>query len=1118
MANNKSTLYFSADDKVSIVVKRMQQNMAGLSNSMSKINSSNGGLGNMGKGISQISVGLGGATRGMQSLTGATGRLIGVAAGLAGVALSLNSIKEMFSHGLAVAANFDAAKNGMAGIITSVYGISDAQGKALEGSEKFTASLILAQDQANKLRNDVMNSAVSYSEALDTMQQGLGPGAAHGASIDEVRELAMSVTSAAKAMNMMQGMAGQELRALLTGKIDRTATIGTALQLQSDQVYKDALKSGKAADYLKDKLKGFVLAGKETAKTLSGTFATLNVQFDILSRNIVYQLTDQLQRLGPIIGKIFNPENGNVKEEYQPLIDMFDALGGSVGSGISDAVDYILEKAKDLGQYFKDNQQDLNGVSIIAGQIKDIFGMIWEIVIGLGLDLAKGIGNVSGLNTESEKTNEQMTTMGKTIKFIVGALELVKVAVVGIKIAFSQIIDVVRAMAAQLVDFVLDPIRGIMDVIATGLDAVGKGDWANSLRAKLESFKDTRINILASIQGDKNPYGIDKDKMDRNGGILEQALGGTINNNPITNSSYSKWARSTYNTNSPANSAVPPSGGDTPEESYLQKLDRVTKETIDKPLIAQLNKSAEVFANAGVKHIEGGLQDANSAYQKAFRDRLQREQDELEARVKKSGLTTSPIDGGASKDDGSAKRSFKTQLDTLKKNAQQQEDLYNDTNRRLDLTYSDGVTSIKNYFAERNKIYEDNYQTQKKSLEEQAKLVEGRASTAPDKEKVSLTKEALDIRNQLSKLETDHGYENLKNLSEQNKALREYDNNLLGIVAKIKELQGDTAGSRKISFDIEIQGLEKQYGADPEAMAKIKQYKSLTAIQNQFNDVSETYNRILDEQNSKEERINVLKENGFITELDSMHQIKDVRQSYIDQLTKQVEIAEKIQSQNPETLLAIEKMKTQLIGLKATVDPLKTKFDTLFNDSLAEAMTDFMDRTKTASEAFKDFAKGIERELLSLANKQIVKQLAETLFGSNGGENTFGSAISSLFANSKSTPSTSDSSDTGWVGSIGSFIGSFFGSGGAHAAGGSVGAGKGYKVGENGTEYFIPNQSGYLMNAPQTAEMMRRGGNSGNAITQIINITTPNANSFVQSSGQVSAQAYNALNKAKRNT
>lgn len=77
------------------------------------------------------------------------------------------------------------------------------------------------------------------------------------------------------------------------------------------------------------------------------------------------------------------------------------------------------------------------------------------------------------------------------------------------------------------------------------------------------------------------------------------------------------------------------------------------------------------------------------------------------------------------------------------------------------------------------------------------------------------------------------------------------------------------------------------------------------------------------------------------------------------------------------------------------------------------------------------------------------------------------------------------------------------------AGGGPASTGKGYIVGENGPEFFMPDSNGTVYNQAQMARM------GGTVVHMTVN--TPNAQSFRQNSGQVMADVQSALRRSMRN-
>src|SRR6185369_13431657 len=73
--------------------------------------------------------------------------------------------------------------------------------------------------------------------------------------------------------------------------------------------------------------------------------------------------------------------------------------------------------------------------------------------------------------------------------------------------------------------------------------------------------------------------------------------------------------------------------------------------------------------------------------------------------------------------------------------------------------------------------------------------------------------------------------------------------------------------------------------------------------------------------------------------------------------------------------------------LAATSDGLRNKFSNIFSDNFTTALDGIVNRTKSVKDAFKDMARSIASDIAHLANQQIAKRLADSLFvgGTSGG-------------------------------------------------------------------------------------------------------------------------------------
>jgi hypothetical protein len=144
--------------------------------------------------------------------------------------------------------------------------------------------------------------------------------------------------------------------------------------------------------------------------------------------------------------------------------------------------------------------------------------------------------------------------------------------------------------------------------------------------------------------------------------------------------------------------------------------------------------------------------------------------------------------------------------------------------------------------------------------------------------------------------------------------------------------------------------------------------------------------------------------------------------------------------------------KKELDQTKTLVEDLSKVIGTAFEDALV------------SGKGFRDLLKGIEQDILRIITRRLVTNPLEKFITNLD--------FSSIF-------------------------------GGAKFAGGPVSSGKAYIVGEQGPEIFMPPVAGNIVPNGQTAGMV----SGGQQVSQVFNISTPNADSFRASQRQLARKA-----------
>lgn len=206
--------------------------------------------------------------------------------------------------------------------------------------------------------------------------------------------------------------------------------------------------------------------------------------------------------------------------------------------------------------------------------------------------------------------------------------------------------------------------------------------------------------------------------------------------------------------------------------------------------------------------------------------------------------------------------------------------------------------------------------------------------------------------------------------------------------AELLQLQGDEAGAAKVQADAAIRRAQILAGQSAKSglpSVNVNALRQALDQQNALNRAKEVTGFINEKLSIQEGAIERLTKSGAISEMTAMQQLGQVRQQSVAELEKIVKGMEEVAAltQNKDNWrlqLDTAQAREALEALKASMDPLKEKFDNLFRDSASDSIADFLNGTKTAKEAFNDFGKSI----LKTMNDIISKEISQNLFGKDG--------------------------------------------------------------------------------------------------------------------------------------
>ncbi len=427
-----------------------------------------------------------------------------------------------------------------------------------------------------------------------------------------------------------------------------------------------------------------------------------------------------------------------------------------------------------------------------------------------------------------------------------------------------------------------------------------------------------------------------------------------------------------------------------------------------------------------------------------------RKKEKVEAAPRLSG------GGSSSTADDPAKKYLDNLLKDLDRGNAEQASLLSARNKMLEQYNGDNLLSFADYYAARKAVASEALQAQLANYDaEITALKDYQARAAKATDKAEAQGKINDLVDKKAKLQTDAAQDSITQLLKESKAYDDLATKVRAVTADLLELQGQTAGSAKIRIDDQFGDLTKRLSAngDTQSLGILQSLKDLKVAQAEFNDLGEKGSKVFGDLQQAEERAYISQQIGATGELATMQQIGVARKESIKQLNHIVDAQQRIaiESGNPVLIENAQKAQLALDRLKASAAITANRITSIFENNFSDNFAQFIQGTKSASDAFKSFAQSVVNSLIQIAAQEVA---------------------TSIFGGAK------DGS-----GSVGSFFTDIFG--GGKATGGPVFDGKAYLVGEKGPELFVPGMSGNIV---PNHVLGKSAGNSAPVIT--INQTT----------------------------
>ncbi len=485
--------------------------------------------------------------------------------------------------------------------------------------------------------------------------------------------------------------------------------------------------------------------------------------------------------------------------------------------------------------------------------------------------------------------------------------------------------------------------------------------------------------------------------------------------------------------------------------------------------------------------------------------------------------------GGGGKDDPT-KKLLDNDLAAFRAQGEQAKELLAERNKILDLYNSQGLLSVKDYYAALQGNLDEATKAQAKSYDDQIDALKKFQTQA------SKQTDVADAQGKINKLEEDKaklyrasGTASLESSIKQVQAQKAISDAFNEVNAKILEFNGNLRAAAEIRFDASNEKLLKQAIAEgnDETVKRIGLLKQYTLAQADITKATDAFSLAQGDLSIQEDRITIAQQRGTMSEIQALTASGDARKAAVAVMQQELDALLAINDavRTPQQNQAIERLKLQLDQLKASVDPLGDKINGIFGDAAGSAFSDFITGAKTAKEALKDFANQVFKSFADMIAKDLGKQLFSSLFG-GGSSNTDAGGIGGLLSGILGGSSKSSGASSG--GGLSGLLGGLFGSGGGAAAasgGDPLGAfialngfasGGFTGAGAANDPAGVVHKGEYVLTAAQTQKIgvanLDRGNFGGGTVVQIHQTFAPGATR--QTTDQAAMAAGNAARRA----
>lgn len=308
---------------------------------------------------------------------------------LVGAYKALQGVSSYFSRIFDFSSNLESSQIAIASVIGATNNISDAQGRTLQGVEKFNAAQEISANLMHEIQILALQTTATFDDLVTGVSGIVAPATKAGVSLEKLPKFAVTAAQAMLAMKIPTQQIRTEIEALLSGNINKVQDIlATNLGITGAMV-KDWQKQGILINELEKRLRIFAEAGEATAQTWTGLKSNLEDAFDYLSSKTgkgVFEGAKQSYR--ELLDLLTNTKGGKlgVGEDIENITKVIEDLQDAIGGELLNLTNELIEKIKELNKpeniaQIKDGFKDfVSTVGNLYDDVSDIAGLVWKFM------------------------------------------------------------------------------------------------------------------------------------------------------------------------------------------------------------------------------------------------------------------------------------------------------------------------------------------------------------------------------------------------------------------------------------------------------------------------------------------------------------------------------------------------------------------------------------------------------------------------------------------------------------------------------------------------------------------------------------------------------------------